>query len=196
MSKQLAELNARFAVSRAGQYEKITRALYDHQNYPAAGGIPSLTFFGTPYTAAGRTLADTNMESGGTLPNPQSFLIESIAVTIDPGVDVGAQHYANDVNTLANLGVLVLRIGSKDYVTEGPLNRFPPDTRLAVTLGAQANGEFAVVTGRTYKILPFLLKPTENFNVQVLFPNAPALPSNTAARIGVFLNGTLYRLSQ
>jgi len=196
MSKQLADLANRFAVNRAGQYEVITRALYDHQVYPAAGNVPQMTFFGTPYTANGRTLADTNMEQGGTLPSPQQFMVQSIAVTIDPGVGIDADNYGNDVNTLGKVGVLVLRIGSKEYVTEAPLNRFPPDTRLHVAMGGQAAGDFAAVTGRTFKIRPFLLQPTQNFNVQIFFPTAPALPSGQPARIGVFLNGDLYRLSQ
>jgi hypothetical protein len=41
-----------------------------------------------------------------------------------------------------------------------------------------------------------MLAPTQNFNVTLNFPTAVATPSGQNARIGVVLDGLLYRLSQ
>ena len=195
----LATLRSKYSVNRPGQHEAIQRALYDHQVYPGAGNIPSLSFFGSPFTAPGRNLSETNMEAAGTLPAPQEFLISSIAVYITPTGAVDSENFGTDLQTLSQSGVLTLRVGSKEYVQEGPLNRFPPDTRLSVQFDSgQAAPKrcFAQVVGKAYKIKPILLIPNQNFSVQIGFPLAPVLPSGNSARIGVFLNGTLYRLSQ
>ncbi len=80
----LAELQS-YAVNRKGQYEGIRQSLYDYQTYASAGQT-SLSFFQVPVGQAGKTIADTNMEVSGTLPQPKHFLVESCEIRFWPGV--------------------------------------------------------------------------------------------------------------
>lgn len=216
----LAELQS-FAVNRKGQYEGIRQTLYDYQTYAAAGQT-SLSFFQVPLGQAGKTVADTNIEVAGSLPQPKHFLVESIEVRFWPGVlpvtfatgalgTQAASNYTNDVETFSQSGSLNFFIGSKTYLEEAPVGRFPPKTYVdadfavsqTVNQAAAADQEnsiqmdLAYVRGRPYFINPAtLLIPTQNFKVTLAWPVAVALPSDTDARIGVVLDGVLYRQSQ
>lgn len=216
----LAELQA-FAVNRKGQYEGIRQSLYDFQTYAAAGQT-SLSFFQVPVGQGGKTIADTNIEVSGTLPQPKHFLVESIEVYLYPGVDIanlqsgGAgtvteTEFSNDIYAVAQSGSLNYFIGSKTYLEEAPLNRFPPKVCLKTDAAyafqqkqtAAADSEIAFTfdygtfSGRPYFINPAtLLIPTQNFKVSLNWPAAVALPSGQDARIGVVLDGILYRQSQ
>lgn len=210
-----------YAINRSGEYEATRQSLYDFQAYPAAGAT-SFTFFQNPVGQSGRTLADTNVENAGTLPAPKHLLVQSIEIYLFPGdnpvtannaadIVADAPNFANDVYALQQSGFLDFFIGSKSYLTEAPIGRFPPKTCLKTefaftlqtkqTAGAdnnsQVSGDYAVFTGRPYQINPWiLLTPTQNFNVTLNFPTAVALPSGVNARIGIVLDGILYRLSQ
>jgi hypothetical protein len=212
----LAELQA-YAVNRKGQYEGIRQTLYDYQVYAAAGQT-SLSFFQVPLGQAGKTIADTNIEVSGTLPQPKHFLVESIEIRFWPGVlpvtqaaALGASNYTNDVETFSQSGSLNFFIGSKTYLEEAPLGRFPPKTSVTAEFAAsiafaqlaaadeeqQLTMDLAYVAGRPYFINPAtLLIPTQNFKVSLNWPAAVALPSTEDARIGVVLDGVLYRQSQ
>lgn len=216
----LTELQA-YAVNRKGQYEGIRQSLYDYQVY-ASGGQTSLSFFQVPVGQAGKTIADTNMEVSGTLPQPKHFLVESIEIRFWPGVlpvisQTGvlasqvASNYSNDVLTFSKSGSLNYFIGSKTYLEEAPVGRFPPKTYVeadfavsqTVNQAAAADQEnqitmdLSYVCGRPYFINPAtLLIPTQNFKVTLVWPTAVALPSGEDARIGVVLDGILYRQSQ
>jgi hypothetical protein len=204
-----AEL-ARFAVNRQGAMEANTQSLYDSATY-AAAGQSQLLFFQTPKGQSGKTAADTNMESAGALPNPKQFLLQSLEVHFFPGSNPGetgaaaaAPEFVNDVYTFFKSGWLELFIGSKAYLTEAPIGRFPPKTRLdlsssiATTVaGAQVDVNYAASVGRPYLLkAPILLQPTQNFSVSLNWPTAVALPSTVDARVVVILDGLLYRLSQ
>ena len=210
-----------YAINRSGEYEATRQTLYDFQTYGSAGAT-SFTFFQTPAGQSSKTLADTNIETAGTLPAPKHLLVQSIEVYLFPGVNpvtvnnaadtvADATNFANDVYALQKSGFLDFFIGSKSYLTEAPIGRFPPKTQLetefgfalqtgqaaAAALTAQISGDYAVFSGRPYMINPWiLLTPTQNFNVTLNFPTAIALPSGQDARIGVVLDGILYRLSQ
>lgn len=212
----LAELQA-YAVNRKGQYEGIRQTLYDYQTYAAAGQT-SLSFFQVPLGQAGKTVADTNIEVAGSLPQPKHFLVESIEVRFWPGdlpvvqaAALGASNYTNDVVTLSKSGSLNFFIGSKTYLEEAPIGRFPPKTKVDAEFAAalefkqavaadaeqQLTMDLAYMCGRPYFINPAtLLIPTQNFKVTLAWPTAVALPSDTDARIGVVLDGVLYRQSQ
>lgn len=216
----LAELQS-YAVNRKGQYEGIRQTLYDYQTYAAAGQT-SLSFFQVPVGQAGKTVDDTNIEVAGSLPQPKHFLVESIEVRFWPtalpvvsatGVlaTQAASNYTNDVTTFAKSGSLNFFIGSKTYLEEAPVGRFPPKTRVdadfavsqTVNQAAAADQEnqitmdLAYVSGRPYFINPAtLLIPTQNFKVSLNWAVAVALPSTQDARIGVVLDGILYRQSQ
>ncbi len=212
----LAELQS-YAVNRKGQYEGIRQTLYDYQTYAAAGQT-SLSFFQVPVGQGGKTVADTNIEVAGSLPQPKHFLVESIEIRFWPGVDpvtvvttIAESEFTNDVYTFSKSGSLNFFIGSKTYLEEAPVGRFPPKTKLEATFAvalefkqaAAANAEEQVtmdlsyMCGRPYFINPAtLLIPTQNFKVSLNWPVAVALPSGQDARIGVVLDGILYRQSQ
>lgn len=200
-----------FAVNRQGQYEVVRQTIYDFQTYPTAG-TTSLQFFQIPQGQSGKTIADTNIEVAGSLPQPKWFLVESIEIHFFPGVlpalsgaALAESEFTNDVySVLSGKASLNFFIGSKTYVEEAPLIRFPPKTRLyaesayATTVAAsQLSYDYAAACGRPYFIDPeVLLIPNQNFKVTTAFPTAIATPSGTDARIGVVLDGILYRQSQ
>ena len=200
------------SVNRPGEQEVVRQSLYDFQVYPVIGQT-QLIFFQVPQGQAGKTKNDTNMETAGSLPAPKRFVIESVEIQFFPGglpSVFGAPTAAaqvNDVYTLSQSGFLDLFIGSKSYLTEAPLGRFPPSNRLAVntafadasTAGAnlQTRSGYASFAGPCYRVEPNIaLVATQNFNVTLNWPTAVALPSAVAGRIGVVLKGLLYRNSQ
>lgn len=207
-----------FAVNRPDQYEITKQTLYDTQTYAAAGQT-SLTFFQDPIGASGKTKADTNMESSGQLPAPKYFLVESIEIRFFPGISpvtssagpvapVAAESFfSNDMYSFQQNGFLDFFIGSKSYLTEAPLGKFPAKTKLeaaygvaasaASTVDAFVNMDYATMAGRPYFIDPQItLIPNQNFNVTLNWPTAVALPSTVDARVNITLDGLLYRLSQ
>jgi hypothetical protein len=216
----LAELQA-YAVNRKGQYEGIRQSLFDFQVY-AAGGQTSLIFFQVPQGQGGKTIDDTNMEIQGSLPQPKHHLTESIELRFFPGVlpvtlstggagAIVASNFTNDVYTFAKSGSLQFFIGSKAYLQESPLGRFPPKTKLesefavsiaqnqlaAADLENEITMDISYMCGRPYFINPAtLLIPVQNFNVTTSWATAVPLPSDTDARIGCVNDGVLYRQSQ
>lgn len=204
------ELQA-YQVNRKNQPEAIVQPLYDSSAYAAAGQT-SLSFFQVPQGQSSKTIADTNMETAGTLPNPKSFLIQAIEIAFFSGVTPGtfgaqaAANYVNDMNAFYKSGHFQLFIGSKPYLDEAPLGVFPPTWGLGVsgaladttTAGAdkQSMIQYSRVVGSTYTITPIYLESQQNFKVTLDWPTAVAMPSTVAGRVVVRLLGTLYRLSQ
>jgi hypothetical protein len=210
-----------FIVNRPGAEEVIRQSLYDFQTY-ATAGFTSQRFFQVPQGQSSKTEQDTNLSLAGQLPQPQYHLSESIEIHFLPGVspvtvvtgtDVAAAvtNFSNDVYSVLKAGSLTLRIGSKDFLEEAPLYRFPPKTKFEVEFGAalqiaqamaadantQIVGDYASACGRPYFLdPPLLIPPTQNFDVELRFASAVATPSGEDARIGVILDGLLYRLSQ
>lgn len=228
-----ADFNAN-RVTNPGQSEIVRQRLYDFQIYPAAG-ISQLSFFqlavGQGITSAlgatvgtPKTIADTNMEIGGTLPSGKSVLVESIEVLYLPGsvstantytpatigsfIAVAAATqwaYSNDVNIFYQSGVLELNVLSKNYLRETPLLSFPPKASLdfsgAVSTNSattsQVTAQVAKSSGRPYYLEPRVtLQPAVNFEVVLRWPAAVANPSGFNARLGVYLDGYLMRASQ
>ena len=228
----LQDLN-NFKVNRAG-IEGIRQSLFDFLLYPTAGQA-AFNFFATPQgqgitSAVGgvvgspKTIQDTNMTTAGMLPAGQSFLVTSIEVPFFAGSVSTANTYTlaspaafavaaaaavaaqlADVNSFYQSGSLKLFIGSKVYLEEAPLLRFPPKCQLTYDAALASNsatvGELAVVSGkvsgRPYMIEPqVLLENNQNFAVSLNFPAGVATPSGFNARVGVILDGYLYRNSQ
>lgn len=202
----------KYAVNRPGQIEAIKQPLYDYQAYPAIGAT-QLNFFAIPKGQAGKTLADTNMETAGALPNPKRFLTTGISVQFFPGTvfpsagpaAAAIDAFVNDVWEIFSAAAWVeLFIGSKSYV-QAPLNSFPAVTRLS-GFSSQANAStaaaaqhtrtsYAAASGVPFKLEPpIMLEPTQNFSVSINFPAAVAITN--AGRIGVHLHGVSYRNSQ
>jgi len=204
----LDELNA-YNVNRAGQVEAIKASLYDFQAY-AVGGQTQLQFFQTPKGQGGKTFADTNMTLAGSLPAPMSFLVETIEIYFFPlnAISTAAAAVAlenwNDVYDVGKSGWLELFIGSKPYLDEAPLMKFPPRCGLTGVAAAALAGEvadqaitadYASFGGPVYEMIPpILLVPSQNFNVTLNWPAAVAI--SLAGRIGINMGGILYRNSQ
>lgn len=202
-----------YAVNKYGEMEAITQPLYSYQSYPAAGSANPLQFFQSQPIGT-ITAEDTNMQLAGQLPAPQSFLVQGIGVDYLPGTAAarfGAQSALGqlpDVFAILRRGVLVLQIGSKNYLQEGPLMELPPRAHIngvaAVadqTTPAAAFQTFVSVgfsDGPVFTPRPLLIPASQNFSVTLSWPaGAVAIPSADAnARIGVQLYGTLYRPAQ
>lgn len=202
----------KYNVNRAGQVEGIKQSLYDFQPYVAAGQN-SLQFFQVPQGQGGKTKADTNMESAGQLPAPKRFFVQSIEIHFYPGSPIDSfavaaaalPSQADDVYTVLKSGWLDFFIGSKSYLTEAPIGRFPSSTGLKMNSAVASNSatvgevksEYANFGGKVYNLDPgILLVPTQNFNLSLNWPALVPLPSTIAGRIGIVLNGILYRNSQ
>jgi len=209
----LTELE-KYGVNRVNQYEAIRQSLYDFQAY-ATAGTTQLQFFQVPKGQSGKTVADTNMTIAGMLPQPQYFLVETIEIYFYPGVEPGVEaaaaptepEFSNDMYALAKSGSLNYFIGSKTYLEEAPIGRFPPKTKQegyaalhfaqAVAADQQMHIDYSAWCGRPYYINPqTMIPPNQNFNVSLNWPAAVATPSGTNGRIGIVLDGILYRQSQ
>ncbi len=191
---------------------------------PQGQGVTS-----SPGAAVGsaKTIWDTNMEQAGTLPNPKGFLVESIEVLYYPGNSGVANTFTqqppydfiavptdllplsaggcSDVWNVLNAGHLQFFIGSKSYLDEAPLSRFPPKTFVGID-GALASNSATTSSlalaaarsmGRPYFLdPPVFLMPTQNFRVTLDWAALTPTISTLNGRIGVVLDGFLYRNSQ
>lgn len=205
----LTELQ-QYNVNRPDQIEAIKASLYDSATYLQAGQ-QQLSFFQTPKGGtSGKTLADTNMTGAGSLPAPISFLVQSIEVYFFPGNVASATGAItadnwNDVYKVAKSGWLELFIGSKPYLDEAPLLKFPPKQGLS-GVGALSDTttaavsrvtkiDYATFAGEPYDMRPpILLVPTQNFELTLNWP--AVVPVSVAGRVVVNLGGILYRNSQ
>ncbi len=112
----------------------------------------------------------------------------------------------NDWSAVMENAALTLFIGSKAYLTEAKLSRFVPKGQSSVEGSALATnsastGALGIArmrsVGAPFAIdPPILLTPNQNFAVYITFPVAIATPSGFNGRIGVFMDGYLYRNSQ
>lgn len=171
-----------------------------------------------------KSIADTNMVLGGQLPSGVAAMFESIEVAVYPGSVATANtytlaalgffaaaaaltvlHVANDVNILLQSGVLKLQILQKDYLVETPLHRFPPKTYLqpegAIASNSATTSEVGFVAtravGRPYYLEPEIsVQSAVNFGVRLEWPGAVATPSGFNARVGVILDGYVWRSAQ
>ena len=228
-----ADFNSR-RVTNAAQSEIIRQRFYDYQLYPTAGST-QLTFFSSPVgqgltSAVGgtagtpKTLWDTNLELGGTLPSGKAFMVESIEVFFMPGsvstantftlakpLEFAAAAAATiagqlaDVNSFYNSGMLEFNVLSKNYLRETPLLAFPPKTSFNLDAAIASNSATTAANvvqnmraaGRPYYISPEIaLQPAVNFEVVLRWPAAVATPSGFNARVGVILDGYFMRASQ
>jgi hypothetical protein len=228
-----ADFNAR-RVTNPGQSEIVRQRFYDYQLYPTAG-VTQIAFFQQPIgqglttalggtAGTGKTVFDTNLELGGTLPSGKAFMIESIEVIFFPGsvstsntftvvspalfnataaAAVSAQ--LADVNSFYQSGLLELNILSKNYLRETPLIAFPPKANFNLDAAYASNSATTATVGavnmraagRPYYIDPTIaLQPAVNFEVLLRFPAAVATPSGFNARVGVILDGYFMRASQ
>lgn len=204
----MRQLN-QFNTAVPGGKEAIFQPLYDYQAYAQAGQT-SLSFFQVPQGQSSKTIADTNMELAGTLPNGKEFLVQAIEVAFFPGVVTGLQQapaanvFVEDVYKFHKSGHLQFFIGSKPYLDEAPIGVFGQSFGLegfaaladSTTAGATGQGviQYAKPSGNIYHITPVRLTSQTNFKVVMDWPTAVSI--SAAARVGVRLLGTLYRNAQ
>ena len=196
--------------------------LTDHLAYPAAGALV-MNFFAngvgqgttSALNATGtKTFADTNLENQGSLPYPERALIVAIGISIFPGVlpaagDVAITtvgQYVNDVYQVARTGYLFWKVGQKQIVIDGPLQKFGSgegidvDAAVADSTTAAADNltqvNYAKLSGDAYPIVPVALPSNQNFPLSLNWPALVPTPSTTAARIGVTLYGYRIRKAQ
>ena len=206
------------------QYEAITQSLYDSAAY-ATTGQQQLTFFqqaagsGTGVISGNpKTQEDTNMTAAGAMPNMQAFVVTSIEVEFQPDITFtaatmpaafGAQAVATAVNDAWKFratGYLVFTIGSKPYLTEGPMMKFPASNDFEIdaavadvsTTGAalQTRIAYGKAVGPSYMLAPnnLLLIPMQNFVVTLNWATLETI--TTEARVFVRLMGQLIRSAQ
>lgn len=207
------------------QYEIITQSLYDSAAYPTTG-IASLTFFQQPVGGAGvgvisgasKSFEDTNMQGAGAMPNMQAYIITSIELDVQPDIAFtaatqpaffGAQATATSVNDVWKIratGWAQLDIGSKPYLIEGPLMKFPASNDLELdvavsdisTTGAnmQSRLAYAKAVGPAYMLDPnnLLLIPMQNFKFSLNWATLETV--TTQARIFARFMGQLLRAAQ
>lgn len=196
----------RARVNIPGMSEVIWNPLYDYQTKTSAA-TSRQRFFQEPIGgSSGKTIVDTNMELNGQIPKGQAFVITGIQVELLPGIDVSGaaldNQFADDIYAFYQSGALKLTIGSKDWIVQGNLMKFPPTNRLAVQAATSItnaadtadNYVYSVAAGREFAVKDLLLESSQNFNVELI--DTAALPSGVDARLGVTLNGWLYRNAQ
>lgn len=202
----------KYMVNRVGDVEVTTNPLFDSATYAGAAGQTELSFF---TSTAGKTAEDTNMKADGQLPNPQTFLINSVSVLIVPTGSIvngaltsaTANQAISDIYDFYTHGVLQLTIGEKIYVNEGPLMAFPYPWYFegfaaaadASTAAASQLTQIAHMAARgpQHAVMPMYLPSSQNFDVKLRWPDgARALPSGADAKVFVRLGGYNLRLSQ
>jgi hypothetical protein len=221
-------------VTNRAQSEIYRQRFYDSILY-ATAGAQQLTFFSLPVgqglttalgAAAGtpKTLFDTNLELGNSLPSGKSFLIETIELIFTPGSVNTANTYTpfapgsliavptvglavspiNDVNIFYQAGLLSLNVLSKNYLREF-VAAFPPKASLEIDAAAATNSAttlgityaWAKQGGRPYYLEPKItLQPGVNFEITVTYPAAVATPSGFNGRVQCILDGYWLRATQ
>lgn len=190
---------SKYRVNIPGMEEAIWNPLYDYQT-KASTATSLQRFFQDPIGTNSKTVSDTNMELSGQIPKGQMFIITGIQVEFYPGVTINgtaASDFADDVYDFYKTGALKLNIGSKSFITQGNLMKFSPVNRLvieaATTVSTDSYG-YATAAGREFTVKGLMLESNQNFNVELI--DTAALPSGSSARVGVTLNGWLYRNAQ
>lgn len=203
---------ARYNPNLPNSVEGVWQPFYDFQTYAQAGQT-ELLFFQVPQGQSSKTRADTNMTNAGMFPSPTALFVTGIMVPFFPlnvesqsGTPRAATSWLDAVDE-AQSGYLEFSIGSKTYLTDAPLGKFPPNftvqgpaafalmpTTAGLTAPQSLDVNFARAQGRYYEITPFLIPATQNFQVALRWPTAVAI--TVAARIGVILDGFWFRNSQ
>lgn len=226
--------NAR--VTNPMQAQAFPYRLYDSLIYPT-GGLLQFSFFQTPIgqgasssfgvtAGSAKTYADTNMNLAGQLPSGMEFLIKSIEVSFDPGLETTANTFVpapvvgttstvssavlnalEDTNNVLSSGFLELNVLQQNYVRDAPLSVFPPKTRRVLDSTAATNTAATTVTAAALLRAdgrPWYLDGEgipgislqSAVNFEVLVKFAAAVPANSVGRLRVALDGYVLRSSQ
>lgn len=210
--------------------EIIYQPLYDTALYPTAGQTV-LPFFATPRAQglsaqpgnanAVKDINDTNMVLAGQLQRGQAFFIDNVGIDFQPGAVSTANTFtiqipsafaaanaaavqagAHDVNAFYTAGGLSLVIGTKPYLNDAPLLKFPPPFRFELDVALSSTSATAgenvkeklKAGGMLYRINPGLsITDGQAFSVNLTWPVAVATPSGFNGSAKVMLGGWLAR---
>ncbi len=220
---------AQHAVGVAGQQDVIWNPLYDSISYPSAGQL-LFSFFSNPIGqgtsstpgagAVVKSLYDTNLQIGNQLTSGNEFYAIGSESLFFPGVSNAALplkvqpgttnavatptsvgQFINDVWSVGNGGVKKLTVGTdRIYIQDGPLNMFPPATRLAAvaaeSIGSVTTGcevTYAAWSGELYTIVPIYIQSNQNWTLVVTFNTLIPTVSTQIGRLQERLRGYLVR---
>lgn len=222
-----------YIVGVAGQQDVIWDPLYDAIAYPSAGSL-NFSFYSNPVGqgtssapgagAVPKTIFDTNLTVGNQLTSGNAFLMvgtenlffpgvnnsvtPTVAFAVEPGranVPTTVGLFVNDVYNVGNGGNKIMTVGTdRPYVTDGPLNMFPPATRLAVacalanessTTGAGSGMEisYGAWSGEIYSVAPIFIQSNQSFTMVVTFAGLIPTPSAQIGRLMDRMRGYLIR---
>lgn len=192
--------------------------LFDSSAYAAAGQTQISLFVspigqGTtsaPGATGVKTLADTNMYSAGQLTKGNEFFMTGQEFLFFPGdapeqaIAIGVNNFfLNDTYNVGKSGVVTLQVGSnRQYIQDGPLQNFPPSTRLFVSGDMQGTSlttvgssvVYGAWVGEPYDITPIYIEATQGFQEYVTWPAAVTV--SVTARLFSRLRGYLIRNAQ
>lgn len=211
-----------------GQKDVIWSPLYDAAAYPSAGQM-AFSFFTLPQgqgtsSAPGvgtiaKSVLDTNLVTNNQLSLGNEFYAIGSETLFFPGVNnatsttasfgvepglanssIGA--FINDIYNVGNGGIKVLTVGTdRKYIQDGPLNLFPPATRLAgfaaIATGATATAtpqtQYAAWSGEPYTLVPIYIQSTQQFTLAITFGAVIPTPSTQIGRLIERIRGYLIR---
>jgi hypothetical protein len=221
------------SVGVPGQADVIWDPLYDSLAYPSAGSL-TFSFYSNPIGqgtsstpgagAVSKTIYDTNLTIGNQLTSGNNFYmigsenlffpgvnnstVATTAFAVEPGranVATTTGIFVNDVYNVGNGGNKVMTVGTdRAYVTDGPLNLFPPATRLAGFAGLAGQGgaaatgsgqevSYAAWSGELYTIAPIYIVANQNWTMQLTFAALIPTPSAQIGRLIDRMRGYLIR---
>jgi hypothetical protein len=218
-----------YGVGVAGIQDIIWDPLYDSVAYPAAG-IAQISFYSNPIgqgtsSAPGagavvKSIYDTNLTIGNQLTSGNAFLMvgsenlffpgvnnsttPTVAFAVEPGrsnVPTTVGIFVNDIYNVGNGGNKIMTVGTdRQYITDGPLNMFPPATRLAgfsaIAGGTTTAGneiDYAAWSGELYNIAPIFIQSNQNWTMVVSFAALIPTPSGQIGRIVDRMRGFFIR---
>lgn len=218
MQEVMSSKMAAFAALRGGE-EAIRYSLFHHKNFAAGALLGPYQYFNVPQgaqdpdTGAAATQEDTNMQAASLLTAPNRMLVTKInvpvlcstATSIPVGSLITTESFADDVTRIVSRGLFTFSLLNKEYLRLSPLGLLPAGLGVwgsvsAATTNSSLNITNAIVgngapsSHEGYRV--FLPLETQTvFSATVGFPKS-TLTTAIAVRIGVILNGVLYRPEQ
>ncbi len=221
MQTVLSDKLQRFAMLRQGE-EAIPYTLFHHKNLAAGTLSVKYTFFNVPVgaqdpdTGAAASEEDTNMYQAGLLSAPNRFLVRKIHVpvttitneTIPVGsvTDGAVESKVDDIAKVTLRGLVLFKLLNKEYLRVAPIAKFPAGYGLygalsaATTVAATTISNAFVSNGMPSwnegypDALP--LETQTSFEGSVGFPKSPQPVTTNAIRLGMMLDGVMYRPEQ
>ena len=210
----------RYSVGLPGIDEVRRAVLYDSVHRAAAATwAGNVQFFVNPIgslaglAGVAKTLLDTNMVSAGQIPSRNAFEIWDIRVGVTMAlagvidvatVPIAMQQYLND---MAYGAAFQLFIDGRPVQEIAPLALLAPGYGISthgfaqntpVLAGAAGGGAMSGQIGSPngtslWGLAPYpqVIKPNQNFAVQLFFPAAVTIPAVTSSRVYVHLDGVL-----